>query len=126
MPPPVADDPYYCGLRARVPNFVKTKSSKEQQRDVRDARDARDAVQQQRQQELLHSLHNPYGRLPLPGNPHFLPPPPHQPHMWHARSYDSGMGESARTYVHFYHSQPPLNQSMTHSANFRVNWRLGG
>ena len=79
-------------MRARVPNFVKSKSSKEQQRDVRDQQQQ----QQQRQQELLHSLHNPYGRLPLPGNPHFLPPPPHQPHMWHARSFDSGMGESSQ------------------------------
>ncbi|XP_034243150.1 uncharacterized protein LOC117646377 isoform X2 [Thrips palmi] len=95
------DDPYYCGLRARVPNFVKSKSGKEQQRD---ARDQQAQQQQQRQAELLHSLHNPYGRLPLPGNPHFLPPPPHQPHMWHARSYDSGMDSEAldSPYNHIY------------------------
>ncbi|XP_014239303.1 uncharacterized protein LOC106660839 isoform X2 [Cimex lectularius] len=70
------DDPYYCGLRARVPNFVKSKNGKDNGKMV-----------------------------PPPGGRYVLPPGPpgahlglhhihhHQPHpvMWHARSYDSGM-----------------------------------
>ncbi|KAG8312138.1 hypothetical protein J6590_030057 [Homalodisca vitripennis] len=60
------DDPYYCGLRARVPNFTKSKEAK-----------ASIAAQMAR-----------YPMMPAP-------PPPSHPHhqlMWHARSYDSGMG----------------------------------
>ena len=26
-----ADDPYYCGLRARIPNFAKSKAQKEKE-----------------------------------------------------------------------------------------------
>ena len=27
----VSDDPYYCGLRARIPNFAKSKAQKEKE-----------------------------------------------------------------------------------------------
>ena len=29
------DDPYYCGLRARIPNFAKTKAQKEKEAAMR-------------------------------------------------------------------------------------------
>ena len=29
------DDPYYCGLRARIPNFAKTKAQKEKEAVMR-------------------------------------------------------------------------------------------
>ena len=29
------DDPYYCGLRARIPNFAKTKAQKEKEAALR-------------------------------------------------------------------------------------------
>ncbi|XP_054268576.1 uncharacterized protein LOC128990281 isoform X2 [Macrosteles quadrilineatus] len=60
------DDPYYCGLRARVPNFVKSKDK------------AAIAAQMAR-----------YPMMPAP-----LPPLHNHAHphpLWHARSYDSGM-----------------------------------
>ena len=28
-----ADDPYYCGLRARIPNFAKSKAQKEREKE---------------------------------------------------------------------------------------------
>ena len=27
----ISDDPYYCGLRARIPNFAKSKAQKEKE-----------------------------------------------------------------------------------------------
>ncbi|XP_026676762.1 uncharacterized protein LOC103505685 [Diaphorina citri] len=70
------DDPYYCGLRARVPNFVKAK---------RESKAGPPPVM---------SRYAPMGA----SNGH-LAPHPHsqkmQQHqvMWHARSYDSGMAK---------------------------------
>jgi len=61
------DDPYYCGLRARVPNFGKSKDKAAQL-----------AAQMAR-----------YPMMPAPLPPQH--PHPHQQLMWHARSYDSGM-----------------------------------
>lgn len=69
------DDPYYCGLRARVPNFVKAK---------RESKAGPPPVM---------SRYAPMGA----SNGHLVAPHPHsqkmQQHqvMWHARSYDSGM-----------------------------------
>ena len=28
-----SDDPYYCGLRARIPNFAKSRAQKEKERE---------------------------------------------------------------------------------------------
>ncbi|XP_067008896.2 uncharacterized protein exp isoform X2 [Anabrus simplex] len=69
------DDPYYCGLRARVPNFGKSKSKEASSR-------------------------YPVAPMPVMGGSHhpqapfqYAPPPQHaHPVMWHARSFDSGMG----------------------------------
>lgn len=65
------DDPYYCGLRARVPNFVSKSKAKEPV---------------------------PYKRYSISQQQHPQPPPlmhqhhMHQNPMWHARSYESGIG----------------------------------
>ena len=29
----LTDDPYYCGLRARIPNFAKSKAQKEREKE---------------------------------------------------------------------------------------------
>ena len=29
----LSDDPYYCGLRARIPNFAKSRAQKEKERE---------------------------------------------------------------------------------------------
>ncbi|XP_014289061.1 uncharacterized protein exp isoform X1 [Halyomorpha halys] len=85
------DDPYYCGMRARVPNFVKSKS-----KDTK--------------------VPPAGGRFVLPPGPpgshiglhhiHHLPQP--HPVMWHARSYDSGMDSELidSPYNHIYGRLP--------------------
>lgn len=68
-----SDDPYYCGMRARVPNFVSKSKTKEPV---------------------------PYKRFSISQQQHPHPQPPplmHQHHMhpnpmWHARSFESGIG----------------------------------
>ncbi|XP_066247403.1 uncharacterized protein exp isoform X1 [Euwallacea similis] len=72
------DDPYYCGLRARVPNFVaKSKANKESIPSKRYSI----SQQQQHQQILMHQHMNHH--------------PIHQHSMWHARSYESGIDSDA-------------------------------
>lgn len=85
-----ADDPYYCGLRARVPNFTKSKDK------------ANIAAQMAR-----------YPMMPAPLPPHHAPQL-----MWHARSYDSGMGmslplslQSLYNGIVYLHSTPSLDVS---------------
>ncbi|XP_031340033.1 uncharacterized protein LOC116168374 isoform X1 [Photinus pyralis] len=72
------DDPYYCGLRARVPNFVSKSKGKEA------VTSKRFSVSQQQQQQPP----------PLPPTHQHLIHPHHmhnnQP-MWHARSFESGI-----------------------------------
>ena len=91
----IPDELYYGGLEARVPNFVKSKRSKEEApAPVRDPRELRGG-----------------GDPRLPVDPRemrgYLPPPPHHPQqqqqhgtlqhgppMWQQRGgYDHGMGE---------------------------------
>ncbi|XP_021915700.1 uncharacterized protein LOC110827886 isoform X2 [Zootermopsis nevadensis] len=66
------DDPYYCGLRARVPNFVKSTKSK----DTAGRYPPSSAISQP--SSMMHHLHQYHQQ--------------HHPVMWHARSIDSGMG----------------------------------
>jgi len=66
------DDPYYCGLRARIPNFAKSKAQKE-----KDA--AKYAYTQQQQQQAIAPP------SALPGQV-----PPHHPMMWHRGYLDNG------------------------------------
>ncbi|KAK9505280.1 hypothetical protein O3M35_009370 [Rhynocoris fuscipes] len=81
------DDPYYCGLRARVPNFVKSKNGKEASGKGMPSSAAAVAplggryVLPPGQPGAHHGLHHM----------HHIPHQPHHPAMWHARSYDSGM-----------------------------------
>lgn len=71
------DDPYYCGLRARVPNFV----SKSKGKDTVPTK--KFSVSQQQQ------LPPP---LPLIQQHHIHQQHIHQQQMWHTRSYESGIG----------------------------------
>ena len=88
-------------MRARVPNFGKSRSSKEQRGErhplghpAPEAAVAAAAAAQAAQAAAQAAALNGgiYGRLPLPMTKAGVHPPPHA-HMWHARSYDSGMGE---------------------------------
>lgn len=68
----INDDPYYCGMRARVPNFVKSK--------VKENKGPPPVI-------------NRYSIASSISNGHLASAYPSQqnPVMWHARSYDSGM-----------------------------------
>ena len=67
------DDPYYCGLRARIPNFAKSKAQKEKEA-------SKYAYTQQHQQQQAISPPSA-----LPGQV-----PPHHPMMWHRGYLDNG------------------------------------
>lgn len=80
----VTDDPYYCGLRARVPNFVKSKTKEP-------VPSKRYSVSQQQPPlplPLQHHLHHQHHAAMQ--HQHHLQQSPHS--MWHARSYESGIG----------------------------------
>lgn len=101
------DDPYYCGLRARVPNFVKSSKSKENNNNSNvtnnnssNGKDNSAAAVSKRLSiahlqhpsslQSLHQLHqmHPHHNL-MAAHQH------HQQLMWHARSYESGIGKLA-------------------------------
>jgi hypothetical protein len=77
--PMLADDPYYCGLRARVPNFVKSSKSKDTAGRYPASTLSGGASQPS---SMVHQFHQ-YQAIHHPQQ---------HPVMWHARSFDSGMG----------------------------------
>jgi len=72
----VGDDPYYFGLSARIPNFVKSRKKKQKERDAARARSAPGSNQ----------VNN--------GAPSQLPA---HPFWWHSRIYPDGAGSPADT-----------------------------
>ena len=83
------DELYYGGFQARVPNFVKSKGSKEEAASGRDPRELR------ADPRLPVDPRDMRGYLPPhhPMQPHATLQP--QPGMWPQRGvYDHGMGES--------------------------------
>ncbi|XP_022901222.1 uncharacterized protein [Onthophagus taurus] len=73
------DDPYYCGLRARVPNFV-SKSKKESSK--------KDSISSKRF-SITHQVPPQIQIQPSLARHHLTPY--HQHPMWHARSFESGI-----------------------------------
>ncbi|RZF34634.1 hypothetical protein LSTR_LSTR012716 [Laodelphax striatellus] len=89
------DDPYYCGLRARVPNFVKSKGK--EMNGIGNGK------------MPPPPAHARYPVLPPAPNSHIgIHSPQHHPAMWHARSYDSGMDSELldSPYNHIYGRLP--------------------
>ena len=110
------DDPYYCGLRARVPNFAKErarKASRAEEIYVSGNRNVnrmprepvmkrRSIAHMDRHQPTFSSLYqlnqindprsSLYQRLHHHGYNLVSPSHPRQS-MWHARSYESGIGK---------------------------------
>lgn len=83
------DDPYYCGLRARVPNFVKTSNGGKQLLPAMAERmSLKDAPVPSKRFSVAHAH-------PPPFAPHMAPyahaPLPPAAALWHARSYESGI-----------------------------------
>ncbi|XP_037926571.1 uncharacterized protein LOC119661342 [Hermetia illucens] len=109
------DDPYYCGLRARVPNFVKTsKPGKEKEPQNGTLLSQKKTSVAHMQSAPLHGMH------PIYQHPHILAAHhQHQQHlqqqqqqqqqlMWHARSYESGIDSDVveSPYNHIYGRLP--------------------
>ncbi|KAF9413580.1 hypothetical protein HW555_008225 [Spodoptera exigua] len=80
------DDPYYCGLRARVPNFVKTNGAKVLP-TMTERLTLKEAPVPSKRYSVAHAHPGPFP-------PHMAPfahaPMPPQA-LWHARSYESGI-----------------------------------
>lgn len=111
----ISDDPYYCGMRARVPNFAKEKvrkssranediyvSSRHQNRIPREPVPKRRSIAHlDRHQPTFSSLYqlnqindprsSLYQRLHHHSHNMMSPSIPRQS-IWHARSYESGIG----------------------------------
>lgn len=79
----LTDDPYYCGLRARIPNFAKTKAQRDKEASSRFAASQQQLQQvQQQPQPQQQQILPPHA--PLPGQV-----PPHHPMMWHRGYLDN-------------------------------------
>ncbi|XP_052757760.1 uncharacterized protein LOC113518505 isoform X1 [Galleria mellonella] len=80
------DDPYYCGLRARVPNFVKTNGAK-----VLPSMAERMTLKETPVPSKRYSVAHPHPGPFLPHMPPFAHAPMPPAALWHARSYESGI-----------------------------------
>ncbi|CAH2989166.1 unnamed protein product [Chilo suppressalis] len=84
------DDPYYCGLRARVPNFVKANGAKH----VLPAMTERLTLKESpvpvpsKRYSVAHAHPGPFPPHMAPYAHAPMPPAA----LWHARSYESGIG----------------------------------
>jgi hypothetical protein len=105
---PIPDDPYYCGMRARVPNFVKANKAKRivDSNSNYISSNNLSKLMKEKEKEMKKMAPAPVGVAPLStyhqhhGNNnlyhHHLQSPHHQPQqysMWHAKSYESGIGK---------------------------------
>ncbi|CAG9796377.1 unnamed protein product [Diatraea saccharalis] len=88
------DDPYYCGLRARVPNFVKANGAKHVLPAMAERLTLKEAPVPvpSKRYSVAHAHPGPF--------PPHMPPFAHAPMppaaLWHARSYESGIGAYER------------------------------
>ena len=81
----ISDDPYYCGLRARIPNFAKSKAQKEKESSSRPV------------------TQNPLG--PAAAAAAAVMPPPHAQHpmaAWHHGAPQRGYPDNGISRVEFY------------------------
>ncbi|XP_063701374.1 uncharacterized protein LOC134831549 isoform X2 [Culicoides brevitarsis] len=84
------EDPYYCGLRARVPNFVKSnkKNSKDLKRGLSHPASMSNLLPQVRRAPNMQES--------------IRMPPERNAALWHARSYESGIDLQESPYSHLY------------------------
>lgn len=96
----VSDDPYYCGLRARVPNFVKSKTKVSEPVPSKrfSVSQGGSGVVPPRHLAMAahaaaHAAAQAHAQMPGPMHHHHHHGMHHpQQAMWHARSYESGIG----------------------------------
>ena len=103
--PLLSDDPYYCGLRARVPNFVKASKPPSRIVDKNNNNYISNSNMNKILKEKEHSKKLSAAPPMMHGNgrdlyhhhqqQQQLPSSHHQSHynMWHAKSYESGIGK---------------------------------
>ncbi|KAK6618241.1 hypothetical protein RUM44_002692 [Polyplax serrata] len=91
------DDPYYCGLSARVPNFVKSSAGRPK------------PLPKESRESVRGYAVPPYGLPQHPGS-HYMS---YQPPLWHTRSYESGMDSDhlESPYNHIYGRLPVPTRS---------------
>eukprot|EP00095_Tigriopus_kingsejongensis_P003377 maker-scaffold153_size302544-snap-gene-2.16 protein:Tk03377 transcript:maker-scaffold153_size302544-snap-gene-2.16-mRNA-1 annotation:"hypothetical protein DAPPUDRAFT_245213" len=95
------DDPYYCGLRARIPNFVRSKAG--------------GGTKGKSSKKLDKNRSHSEGPLSLP------PQIPSHPFWWHSRLYNDTMGPmSLASNEHHAASTNPSN-SISNGTNFKRN-----
>jgi hypothetical protein len=116
------DDPYYCGLSARIPNFSQQKVERVRPSE-RDRAQSRDRLKS----PTRGGVTNMPGGVPgMPGGVAQLPGPGSTPFWWHSRLYpDSGIGGELSSYHDGGRKQRPYrNQfaSPTRPTIFRNGW----
>ena len=82
------DDPYYCGLRARIPNFVKKKKKSDGSKTKGPMGPPTTAM-------MNMGLGGPGKTQP---NPAMSSAPPHHPFWWHSRLYTDNSGQYSKTF----------------------------
>ena len=86
----LSDDPYYCGLSARVPNFVKSSNN----RTKGPPKETRESVRGFAGVSPFNNNNNNSNSNSNNNNNHGTHYSSYQPPLWHTRSYESGMGKS--------------------------------
>jgi hypothetical protein len=95
------DDPYYCGMRARVPNFVKANKANrivDNNSNYISSKDLNKLMKEKEHKRIapssavapLSTFHQMHGNTNLY---HHHLPSNQQYSMWHAKSYESGIGK---------------------------------
>lgn len=90
------DDPYYCGMRARIPNFVaKLTGKKHHQPNCKQYQQQQQQMMVSNQQQPIYGYHQ-YAPTPMEQHVRRVSQVKHPnmiPHaLWSARSLDSGLG----------------------------------
>jgi hypothetical protein len=86
------DDPYYCGLRARVPNFVqKSKAANKSEKPDSQISAKRISVSHLQHPASFPSLQQLHQQQVHPHQQLMAAHQHHQQMMWHARSFESGI-----------------------------------
>ena len=81
-----SDDPYYCGLRARIPNFVKKKKKTDSSKQNKGG-----SGPGMPPANAMMNLGLGKGQPPMPA-----PAPPHHPFWWHSRLYTDSSGQYSK------------------------------
>lgn len=120
----LSDDPYYCGLRARVPNFVKSSKSKSKDQAAPMKRISVSNLQHPAASlaslHQLHQMHPHHQHLYASSHAHSSQYLPH--HMLHTRSFESGIGEYFSLHIDGFTAQFHFNDEQFFICRFGYDW----